>query len=235
MLYQEVKKNPRVDLSRIRPVIFSGSLAIALLLAIFAFEWKSYDKPEEALEQKRKNDFEQILDVPPTEIAPPPPASMRSANIVEVADEEKIKKDVKLELDIEITSETVLPNYVYTAPVQEPPKLEEEESEKIFVVVEQTAAPKDGMAAFYKYVSENIKYPAQALRMGIEGRVFVQFVVDKDGSLSQFEVIKGIGCGCDEEAIRIIQNSPPWQSGRQRGKPVRQRMVLPIHFQLMRR
>ncbi len=68
--------------------------------------------------------------------------------------------------------------------------------------------------------------------MGIEGKVFVEFVVDKDGSLTQFIVVKGIGAGCDEEAVRIIQNSPPWSPGKQRGKPVKQRMVLPIFFTL---
>ncbi len=233
MLYQEAKKNPRVDINRMRPLIFSGSLAVALLMTISAFEWKTYDKPGMAMQQKHKNDFEEILDIPPTEIAPPPPAEARTANIVEIKDEEKIQQEVKIELDMEMTSETVIQNYTNAPP--EAPKIEEEESEKIFVVVEKTAAPRDGMAAFYKYVGENIKYPAQALRMGIEGRVFVQFVVGKDGSLSQFEVIKGIGFGCDEEAMRIIENSPPWQSGKQRGRPVRQRMVLPIFFQLARR
>ncbi len=232
MLYWEAKKNPRADLNRVRPLIFSVSLVITMLLAITAFEWKTYDKPGELLAQKHKNDFEQILDIPPTEIAPPPPVNVKVPVIIEVSDEEEIQKEVNVDLDMEMTSETVMQTYTYKAP--EPPKIEEEESEKIFVVVEQTAAPRDGMAAFYKYVSENIHYPGQARRMGIEGRVFVQFVVGKDGSLSQMEVIKGIGVGCDEEALRIITNSPPWQPGKQRGKPVRQRMVLPIFFRLER-
>lgn len=232
MLYLEAKKNPIADLSRIRPLIFSGSLVITMLLAISAFEWKTYDHPGSLAEQKRKNDFEQMLEIPPTEIAPPPPASVRVPVIVEVSDEEKIQKDINVQMDMEMTSETAIQAYTYTAP--EPPKIDEEESEKIFVVVEQTAAPRDGMAAFYKYVSENIRYPGQARRMGIEGRVFVQFVVDKDGSLSQLEVIKGVGSGCDEEALRIIANSPPWSPGKQRGRAVRQRMVLPIFFKLER-
>jgi periplasmic protein TonB len=112
--------------------------------------------------------------------------------------------------------------------------MEEEEVEKIFLVVEQPAAPRDGLAAFYKDVSQRIIYPPPARRMGVEGKVFVEFVVERDGSLTQFQVVKGIGAGCDEEAVRVIQGAPSWIPGKQRGKPVRQRMVLPIHFILAR-
>ena len=232
MLYSEYKKNPRLDLSRMQPLIFSISLTVTMVLANFAFNWKFYDNPDTVLKQKNKNDFEEIMDIPPTEIKPPAPAAIRTPSIIEVPDEQKIEEDVKIKLDLEMTTETVMSTF--TNETIEPPKMDVEETDKIFVIVEQTAAPRDGMASFYKYVSENIKYPPPALRMGIEGRVFVQFVVNRDGSLSDFEVIKGVGSGCDEEAIRIIKNSPPWSPGKQRGKAVRQRMVLPIFFQLAR-
>ena len=71
--------------------------------------------------------------------------------------------------------------------------------------------------------------------MEIEGKVFVQFVVEKDGSLSDVHVIKGIGAGCDEEAIRVVQNAPKWKPAKQRGRPVRQRLVLPLTFKLAAR
>jgi protein TonB len=88
------------------------------------------------------------------------------------------------------------------------------------------------MQAFYEYVGKKLKYPAQARRMNIEGKVFVEFVVNRDGSLVDVKVMKGIGAGCDEEAVRVIQSAPAWKPGKQRGKPVRQRMVLPITFKL---
>ena len=69
--------------------------------------------------------------------------------------------------------------------------------------------------------------------MRIEGKVFVQFVVDRDGSITDVVVVRGIGGGCDEEAIRVVKNSPSWKAGKQRGKNVRVRMVLPITFKLM--
>jgi protein TonB len=68
--------------------------------------------------------------------------------------------------------------------------------------------------------------------MQVEGRVFLQFVVNKDGSLTDIKVVKGIGAGCDEEAIRVLKSAPRWSPGKQRGVPVRQRMVLPLTFKL---
>ena len=109
---------------------------------------------------------------------------------------------------------------------------EKEDPNTIFTVVEETAAPIGGMGAFYEFVGKKIKYPAQAKRMGIEGKVFVEFVIEKDGSITDVKAIKGIGGGCDQEAERILQTAPKWKPGKQRGKPVRQRMVLPIAFKL---
>jgi protein TonB len=77
-----------------------------------------------------------------------------------------------------------------------------------------------------------MKYPAQARRMGVEGKVFVQFVIGKDGSINDVKIIKGIGAGCDEEAARVMQSAPPWNPGKQRGKAVKQRYTLPIIFKL---
>ncbi|MGB3618259.1 MAG: energy transducer TonB, partial [Catalinimonas sp.] len=74
--------------------------------------------------------------------------------------------------------------------------------------------------------------PEQARRMGVEGRVFVQFVVERDGTLTDVQAVKGIGAGCDEEAIRAVKESPKWKPGKQRGRPVRVRMVMPIVFKM---
>lgn len=103
---------------------------------------------------------------------------------------------------------------------------------EIYMVVEEQPLPAGGMDAFYEYINENSVYPDEALDLGIEGKVFVQFIVEKDGKISCAEAIKGIGAGCDEEAVRLIQCSANWKPGKQRGKPVRVRMVLPITFRL---
>ncbi|MFM7851827.1 MAG: energy transducer TonB, partial [Flammeovirgaceae bacterium] len=97
-----------------------------------------------------------------------------------------------------------------------------------YTEMKENANPVGGLAAFYKQVSQVIRYPAKARRNRIEGKVFVQFVVQEDGTLTDFRVIKGIGGGCDEEALRSVMSSPRWQPGKQRGRPVKQRYTLPI-------
>jgi TonB family protein len=99
-------------------------------------------------------------------------------------------------------------------------------------VIEKAAEPKKGMMGFYQHVARTLRYPASARRYGIEGKVFVEFVVNEDGSISDVKSIKGIGYGCDEEAVKAIQSSLHWLPGIQRGQVVKQRMVLPITFKL---
>ena len=103
---------------------------------------------------------------------------------------------------------------------------------EVFTVVEDQPGFEGGMDAFYRYVSNEMTYPLQARQRGVEGRVDIQFVVEKDGSLSEVKAIKGIGAGCDSEAVRVVKNAPAFRPGMQRGRPVRVRMVIPIVFKL---
>lgn len=104
--------------------------------------------------------------------------------------------------------------------------------DEVFAVVENQPAPYEGMEDFLFYVQNNLKYPDSAKEDGIEGVVYIQFVVAKDGSLTNVKAVKGIGGGCDEEAVRIVKNSPKWKPGTQRGIAVNVRMILPITFKL---
>ena len=108
----------------------------------------------------------------------------------------------------------------------------ESASDSIFVRVEEKPEFNGGLDAMYKYLGKNIEYPAQAKRLGIEGRVFVQFIINEDGSMSDIQAVKGIGAGCDAEAVRVIRNMPNWQPGRNNGQNVKVRMVIPIFFKL---
>jgi len=103
---------------------------------------------------------------------------------------------------------------------------------EIFTIVEAQPEFEGGIQGFRNYIANEIKYPLQARQAGIQGSVDVQFVVEKDGSLSDVEAVKGIGAGCDEEAVRVVQNAPPFKPGSQNGKPVRVRMAVPITFKL---
>jgi TonB family protein len=102
----------------------------------------------------------------------------------------------------------------------------------VFTVVEKQPEFEGGMHAFRRYVVNEMKYPLSARQRGVEGRVDVQFVVGKDGSLSDVKVIKGIDAACDREAVRVVQNAPSFKPGMQNGKPVFVRMVMPVIFQL---
>ena len=104
--------------------------------------------------------------------------------------------------------------------------------EEVYDVVETVPIPSGGMAGWSSYLSANLGYPTTARRKGIEGTVIVAFIVNTDGTVSDFELLKGIGGGCDEEAIRIVKKSPKWTPGMQDGKAVRTLMRLPINFTL---
>lgn len=107
-----------------------------------------------------------------------------------------------------------------------------EDGSEIFTVVEETAKPVNGMEGFFQMVKENLNYPQQARDKKTQGKVFVQFIVNEDGKLSNAVILKGIGDGCDEEAARVVLLSPNWIPGKQNGIAVKQRMVLPITFKL---
>ncbi|NJN42996.1 MAG: energy transducer TonB [Flammeovirgaceae bacterium] len=223
----EVKKYPKADLTRLEGLIFSISLLVTMIFVITAFEWKQYDQGVADLTGKTISDFETTLEVPPTEILPPPPPQVNTQpRIVEVPDDQ-IDEEIQINLDVEITETSRVEEIVIREVT-----IKEEEVEEIFVVVEQPATPKDGLDGFYGYVGKELHYPAQARRMNIEGRVFIEFVINKDGTLTDVKVIKGIGAGCDEEAVRVLENAPPWNPAKQRGKTVRQRMVIPIIFKI---
>jgi len=222
----EVKKNPKADLTKKTGLFLNLGLVVSLALVIMAFEWKFYDDGALMDLGQVSDEFEDVMEIPPTEQPPPPPPKIQAPKIIEVPDEEEIEEEIEVDLDVEITEETVVEDIVFDDPV------EEEVADEIFTIVEDQPAPKGGMSAFYEYVGKKLKYPAQARRMGIEGKVYVEFVVDKDGSITNVRAMKGIGAGCDEEAIRVIQASPKWKPGKQRGRPVKVRMILPITFKL---
>jgi periplasmic protein TonB len=225
----EPKKTEKADLTKKSGLFFNIGLVVSLLIAVMAFEYKQYDDTGLDNLGRSNNIFEETIEVPPTEQPPPPPPKIQQPQIIEVPDEKKIEEEIEINMDNEITEDTKVD--VITI---QPQEVEKEDPNEIFLVVEETAAPIGGMSAFYEYVAKKMqgKYPAQARRMGIEGRVFVEFVVNRDGSLTDVKAIKGIGAGCDELAVKVVQDAPKWKPGKQRGKPVRQKMVLPIVFKL---
>ena len=106
------------------------------------------------------------------------------------------------------------------------------EDSSTFIIIEEPHQFPGGIKSFYKYINKNLKYPKKAQRKKIEGKVFVKFFVTPSGSVQNIEVIRGIGYGCDEEAVRLMQNCPKWNPLRSRGKAKNVAYVLPIYFRL---
>ena len=211
-------------------LLISGiSLCLSLLFVIGMFEWRLEEKGSGVNLELSTEQFEVMIDVPQTQQIQKPPLQVQSPQIIEVKDEEIIE-EIEVNLDIEMTEDTRIEEVVF---VQKDIVMQEEKVDEIFTIVQEQPLPVGGIRAFYEFVGENLNYPSRALRMGLEGRVFVEFVVEKDGSLSDIKVVKGIGGGCDDEAIRVISQAPKWNPGKQRGNAVRVRMVLPIMFKLL--
>lgn len=227
----ELKKSPKADVNQSRGLFFKIGLIVSLGLVIMAFEWENPAQLETLDLGSIEDEFIEEMVVPDVTLPPPPPPKVIYDPIIkEVPDEEEADIE-KLEIS-EVTEPkpvTVFP----PVPQPAPHEIEEEETEPDFILLaEVQPKPKGGMAAFYKYLGKKIKYPRAAKRMQIQGKVFVQFIVDKDGRLTDIKVLKGIGGGCDEEAVRVLKEAPKWESGRQRGRPVRVRMSIPIVFKL---
>ena len=219
----EPKKNPSFDLDRKRNFHLVIGLILSLSLVTVAFEWRTRVQPMDLLVSPVFE--EEILPPIPTTEHEPPKPKLVQPEIVPVPDDEEVEIDVDVIIDVQITDndlEAYLTDLV-------PP---EEDAEEIMIFAETQPSFPGGIDAFYRYLGETVEYPKPAIRRGVSGKVFVEFVVDKDGSLSQLRVAKGIGAGCDEEALRVIRNSPRWNPGKQRGRAVRVRMVVPITFKL---
>jgi protein TonB len=219
----ESKKTQKADLSNKRGLFFSIGLFSALSVALMAFEWKQTDEKVDLLSAKSTNTFEEMIEVPTTQQLPPLAPVIQQPKIVEVPDEEEIQENLNIDLDNESPRIEVASVAVAEA---------EEEVDEIFTIVEESAMPNGGMPAFYKYLVDNMRYPAQARRLGVEGKVTLSFVVDKNGKISEVTVLRGIGSGCDEEAVRVMQNAPSWKPGKQRGKAVKQRCIMPLSFKM---
>ncbi len=226
----ELKKNPKADLEKRRGLYLEIGLVVILAATLVAFEVKSYDSEEETAFQREVIDEpeEVIIQTDVVEPPPPPPPEVPEVTtlINVVDDEQEIKNE--LVVNAEVTEET---KNVEITQV----KVEEEEEvaeEPIFTVVESEPEFPGGMEALYKYLAQNIKYPQLARENGITGKVYVTFVVEKDGSIANPRILRDIGGGCGAEAIRVVKAMPKWSPGKQRGKAVRVQFNLPVNFNL---
>jgi len=221
------KKSSKADLESKKVYFVQIGMILALGLVLLGFEWKSYEKKVVDTFQRQVTDVpEEIVMITQQKIevaATSPPPTTTIINIVE----DDVDIDDEITIDAEANAATEIQEYV-------PVKHEEEvvEEAEIFQIVESMPDFPGGDAARMQFLRDNIKYPQIARESGIQGTVYVTFVVEKDGRVTDIRVLRGIGGGCDEEAIRVIKAMPRWTPGKQRGKPVRVQFNMPIKFTL---
>jgi protein TonB len=223
----DTKKTPKADLEGKRVLFIQIGLVVTLALVLLAFEWKSYDRVLTDLGERDVIDIpEEMVEITRQEQPPPPPAPPpQTTQFKIVEDDVEIEDDFMIDVDVDQTTQIE----AYIPPVFEEEQVQEQE---IFIVVEDPPSFPGGDEARIRFLSENIRYPQMARESGIQGTVFVTFVVERDGSVTDVRVLRGIGGGCDEEAVRVIQAMPKWNAGKQRGRPVRVQFNMPIRFTL---
>ena len=224
----EEKKSPKANLENKKLMFMQIGMVISLLIAWLAFEHKSYDKREidESLLKREVVLDEEMVEITKQEEQKPQPVEMpKQTTQLEIVEDDVEVEDIELNAEVDQTE--VIEEYV-------PVEVEEEEvsETEVFTIVEEMPAYPGGDAKLYEYLGKNIKYPQIARESGIQGRVFVNFVVEPDGSVSNVKVMRGIGGGCDEEAVRVIKTMPKWKPGKQRGKAVRVTYTIPVVFKL---
>ena len=226
----EIKKSPKADLESKKTTGVLIGLVLILAAMFVAFEWTKPDGVITADSGIKEVAFEEEM-VPITEQeepkqAPPPPEAPKVEEVLQIADNDANVEETTIQSN-EDKGEAVEIKYV-PAVVEE----EEVEEQQIFQVVEEMPEFPGGMAECMKFLAKNIKYPTIAQENGVQGRVIVQFVVNKDGTIVDPVVVRSVDPYLDKEALRVIKAMPKWKPGKQRGKAVRVKYTVPVTFRL---
>lgn len=218
-----VRKTDEANLRDRYPLYIEAGLVAALVILIVAFnvEWQSSQDFEAQTEEQETVEVEEIEQTEQVEEPPPPPEPQVP---VEVPDDE-VLEDASIDLNAELEMDAGPANP--PPPPEDDEEEEEEEEPEIFVAVEEMPELQGGIGE----LQQKINYPEMARKAGVEGQVIVQFVVDENGNVLDPRVLRGIGAGCDEEALRVVKEAN-FTPGQQRGESVRVKMSLPIRFQL---
>lgn len=228
----EVKKSPKADLEKGKTLSILMGAVVALAILFVGFEWGTRDiQIVSASDGVADIIAEEEIEITRPENTPPPPPPPPAPVVTEVLN--VVEDDVDLEQQ-EIASSEDSQNAVQQETFVAPAVVEEEEesSQQIFTVVEEMPKFPGGDAELLKFIAKSIKYPVIAQENGIQGRVICSFVVNRDGTVVDAEVLRGVDPSLDKEALRVISTMPKWTPGKQRGKPVRVKYTVPITFRL---
>ena len=226
----EVKKSPKADLENKKTSNLLVGAILTLAVLFVGFEWSERDKKVTTDTGIETVIFEEEI-IPITEQeqpkqAPPPPEAPKVEEVLEIMDNDS---EVE-ESTIQASDDTQAAVEVKYTPVEV--EEEEVEEQQIFQVVEEMPEFPGGMGECMKFLGKNIKYPTISQENGVQGRVIVQFVVNRDGSIVDPVVVRGVDPYLDKEALRVIAMMPKWKPGKQRGKAVRVKYTVPVMFRL---
>jgi protein TonB len=214
----QIKKNPKVDLEKKRALFLQIALVVTLLLVFAAFEYKTYQKNAYDLGALSLDDLEEeIIPITKQEVKPPPPPPPPPEIIEIVEDEVEIEEELEIE-DTESDEDEII--------------IEEEDDDEFFMVVENMPVFPGGDLGLMKYIQKNVRYPAIAKEYNITGKVYVSFIVDKQGKVTNVKIVRGVDKNLDAEAVRVVKSLPKYTPGKQRGKAVRVMFTIPINFTL---
>ena len=229
----EIKKDPQADLEPRKTTYWLTGLAGILAILFIAFEFTNVTRQTKVtFDQGEIEEEEEIVmtvqnNTPPPPPPPPMPDVIEQLTVVE-DDVEVAEIEMQSAEDDANTEVVVMQQAVETGPAEE----EEAEANQIFTVVEQEPEFPGGTKALMEYISKNLRYPAFAAENGIQGRVTLSFVVEKDGSVTDIQEMRSPSEDLTKEAKRVVQSMPKWKPGKQRGKPVRVKYMLPVTFRL---
>ena len=212
------KKDPKISLENKKNMFFQIGLAITLVIVLIAFEWKSYDRSNYNLGDLNLDDMEEeIIPITRQEVKPPPPPPPRPEIIEIVEDEVEIENEVEIE-ETDTDEDEIIEI--------------EEDDEEFFMVVENMPEFPGGDLGLMKFIQKNVRYPAIAKEYNITGKVYVSFIVDKQGKVTNVKIVRGVDKNLDAEALRVVSLLPKYKPGKQRGKKVRVMFTIPINFTL---
>ena len=224
----QVKKSQKASLEDKKLTYVLLGFVFVLSLCYVALEWTEQEVTKYEVADMDFQ-FEEEIEIQQTSqetTPPPPPPPVQEVEVLNVVEDDVETQEIEINTEDDKNTEVII-----QAPVEV--QEEEEEEEVVFVVVEKMPEFPGGQQALFKYLSENVKYPVIAQENGIQGRVICQFVVNKDGSIVDVEVVRSGGDpSLDKEAVRVIKSMPKWKPGKQRGKAVRVKYTVPVNFKL---
>ena len=212
------KKDPKISLENKKGMFFQIGLAVTLIAVLISFEWKSYDKSNYNLGDLNLDDMEEeIIPITRQEVKPPPPPPPPPEIIEIVEDEVEIENEVEIE-ETDTDEDEIVEI--------------EEDDEEFFMVVENMPEFPGGDLGLMKFIQKNVRYPAIAKEYNITGKVYISFIVDKQGRVTNVKIVRGVDKNLDAEALRVVSLLPKYKPGKQRGKAVRVMFTIPINFTL---